>query len=96
MFFFCDKELQISWLYAFDSNDAAMMTGKWLDVAVNFKVIALDCINHGPVLAVACFRHNNLSQAVQVNPSNFYQICAVHMSSLCNIQLILNALHIKN
>ena len=37
MVFFCDKELQISWLYAFDSNDAAMVTGKWLDVVVQFQ-----------------------------------------------------------
>ena len=64
----------------------------------NFKVIAfllVDCINQTQVLAVACFRHNNLPQAVQVNLSNFYQICAVRMDSLHNIQEILNALHIK-
>ena len=75
------------------------MTGKWSGVAVQLQshspqILLVDCIKQGLVLAVACFRHNNLSQAVQVNPSNFYQICAVRMASLRNTQEILNALHI--
>ena len=76
------------------------MTGKWLDVTVQLQsrspqILLVDCINPGLVPSVACFRHNNSSQAVQVNSSNFYQICAVHMASLHNIQEILNVLHIK-